>query len=105
MKTDKGWLVLYHGVEHGGKGYYRVGALLLDLENPLRIIARTPNCILEPEFEHETSGYYNGCVFPTGNVIVDNTLFVYYGSADKYVCVATCKLDELLNYLLSECQL
>lgn len=42
MKTDKGWLVLYHGVEHGGKGYYRVGALLLDLENPLRIIARTP---------------------------------------------------------------
>lgn len=105
LKTDKGWLVLYHGVEHGGKGYYRVGALLLDLENPLRIIARTPNCILEPEFEHETSGYYNGCVFPTGNVIVDNTLFVYYGSADKYVCVATCKLDELLNYLLSECQL
>lgn len=102
LKTDQGWLVLYHGVEHGGLGYYRVGALLLDLENPLRILAKTPHCILEPELEHEISGHYNGCVFPTGNVIVNNTLYVYYGSADKYVCVATCLLTDLLSYLLSD---
>lgn len=102
LRTDKGWLVLYHGVEHGGLGYYRVGALLLDLENPLRILGKTPHCILEPELEHETSGYYNGCVFPTGNVIVDDTLYVYYGSADKYICVATSPVNELLDYLLSD---
>ena len=48
LKTEKGWLVLYHGVEHGGRGYYRVGALLLDLENPLHILAKTPQPILEP---------------------------------------------------------
>ncbi len=79
-----------------------LGALLLDLENPLHILAKTPQPILEPELDFETSGLYNGCVFPTGNVIVDGELFVYYGSADKYVCVATCAVDELLDYLLSD---
>jgi predicted GH43/DUF377 family glycosyl hydrolase len=91
--------VLYHGVEHGGKGYYRVGALLLDLENPLRVIGRTRNYILEPEMDCEINGYYKGCVFPTGNVIVDNTLYVYYGAADKYVCMATCDVKELIQYI------
>jgi predicted GH43/DUF377 family glycosyl hydrolase len=100
LRTDKGWLVLYHGVEHGGQGYYRVGALLLDLKNPLRIIAKTQEPVLEPEFEYETNGYYNGCVFPTGNVIIDDTLYVYYGGADKYVCLATCSVSELLSFLL-----
>lgn len=103
LKTDKGWLVLYHGVEHGGKGYYRVGAMLLDLDNPLKILAKTPDFILEPEEDFEIKGYYNGCVFPTGNVIVNDTLFVYYGSADKYVCVATCSVNELLTHLLTNC--
>lgn len=102
LKTDKGWLMLYHGVESEGLGYYRVGAMLLDSNDPTRIIGKTPSPILEPETEFETKGYYNGCVFPTGNVIVDGTLFVYYGAADKYVCVATCQVDELVNYLLSE---
>ena len=72
------------------------------VENPLHILAKTPQPILEPELDFETSGLYNGCVFPTGNVIVDGELFVYYGSADKYVCVATCAVDELLDYLLSD---
>ncbi len=104
LKTDKGWLVLYHGVEHGGLGYYRVGALLLDLENPLKIIAKTDKCILEPEYDYEIKGYYNGIVFPTGNVVVDGTLYIYYGGADKYVGVATCPLDELLDFLVLDCK-
>lgn len=99
LKTKDGWLVLYHGVEHGGKGYYRVGALLLDLENPLQIIGRTKDFILEPENEFEIKGNYNGCVFPTGNVIIGNTLYVYYGAADKYICVATCNVDELIHFI------
>ena len=97
LRTDRGWLLIYHGVEHGGRGYYRAGALLLDLENPLRIIARSPGFILEPEHLYELEGYYRGCVFPTGNVIVDDTLYVYYGGADKYVGVATCNVRELLD--------
>lgn len=97
VKTDEGWLVLYHGVEHGGLGYYRVGALLLDLNNPLHILAKTPEPILEPEYDYELNGYYKGCVFPTGNVVVDDTLYVYYGCADKYIGVATCNVHDLLK--------
>lgn len=102
IKTEKGWLMLYHGVEYGGQGYYRVGAMLLDLNNPLKVLARTPEPILEPEYDFEMNGIYNGCVFPTGNVLLDGTLYVYYGAADKYVGVATCKVEELLNHLLSD---
>ena len=99
LKTKEGWLVLYHGVENGGTGYYRVGAVLLDLDDPTKIIGRTKNPILEPEFDYEINGFYKGCVFPTGNVIVGDTLFVYYGGADKYVGVATCPLNELLDQI------
>jgi predicted GH43/DUF377 family glycosyl hydrolase len=101
LKTDKGWLLLYHGVDKGGLGCYRVGALLLDLNNPLKIIAKTNDFILEPEFDYEFDGYYKGCVFPTGNVIVNDTLYLYYGCSDKYVGLATCSVDELTDYLLS----
>ncbi len=103
--TDAGWLMLYHGVEHGGTGHYRVGAVLLDKENPLDILGRTTEPILEPEEEYELNGYYNGCVFPTGNVIVDNNLLVYYGCADKHIGLATCELSQLLEHLQSpECK-
>ncbi len=101
LKTEKGWLFLYHGVDEKD-GTYRVGAFLLDINDPERILARTKDFIMEPEFEHETNGYYNGCVFPCGNVIVDGMLYVYYGAADKYCCVATCEVDELLQYMLAE---
>ncbi|MEI7830644.1 MAG: glycosidase [Prolixibacteraceae bacterium] len=99
LKTKDGWLVLYHGVEHGGKGYYRVGAVLLDLEDPSKILGRTKEPIMEPEYDYEMNGFYKGCVFPTGNVIVDDTLFVYYGGADKYVGVATCPVQELIDMI------
>lgn len=99
LKTDDGWLMLYHGVGHGGLGRYSVGALLLDLKDPLHVIARTKEPILEPEKDYEVSGMYAGCVFPTGNVIVDDLLYVYYGAADKYVGVATCKVKELIDFL------
>jgi predicted GH43/DUF377 family glycosyl hydrolase len=99
VKTEDGWLILYHGVEHGGQGYYRVGAALLDLEDPTKVIARSSDFIMEPEFDYEMEGFYKGCVFPTGNVIVGDTLYVYYGAADKYIGLATCKVYELIDYL------
>ncbi|MBT7066688.1 MAG: glycosidase, partial [Verrucomicrobia bacterium] len=72
------------------------------LENPEKILARTKQPILEPTEACERSGIYKGCVFPTGNVIHDGTLYVYYGAADTYVCVATAALDEFLNDLVAE---
>ncbi|MPN40004.1 1,4-beta-mannosyl-N-acetylglucosamine phosphorylase [bioreactor metagenome] len=101
IKTEKGWFMLYHGVENGGKGYYRVGALMLDLNDPTRVIARTRGFIMEPEHYYETDGFYKGCVFPTGNVVKDGILYVYYGGADKYVGVATADFNDLVNNLLN----
>lgn len=100
LRTEAGWLVLYHGV--AADGWYRVGALLLAPDNPEKIIARTKDFIMEPEYPYETAGFYNGCVFPTGNVIVGDTLYVYYGGADRYCGVATCSVKELLKFLLNE---
>lgn len=103
IRTDKGWFFLYHGVASRDDAY-RVGAMLLDLEHPEKIIARTKDFIMEPEFDYETSGYYNGCVFPTGNVVVDGTLYVYYGAADRYCCVATADFDALVDELYTNCR-
>lgn len=100
IKTPKGWFMITHGVSVEDDSY-RVGAILMDLKNPSKIIARTKEPIMEPEHEYETSGLYNGCVFPTGNVVKDDQLFVYYGAADKYVCVATCNFTELINDMIS----
>jgi predicted GH43/DUF377 family glycosyl hydrolase len=102
--TDEGWLMLYHGVADGGKAEYNVGALLLDRDDPLKVIARTPDPILSPEHSYETDGFYCRCIFPCGNVVVGGTLYVYYGAADRYVGVATCPLQQLLDYLKNECQ-
>ena len=100
--TDRGWLVLYHGVGDGGLADYTVWAMLLDRDNPLKVLSRTPEPILEPELPHEREGFYPGCVFPVGNVVKDGVLYVYYGAADKYVGVATCPLVELLDYLTNQ---
>lgn len=96
--TEKGWLVLYHGVA-SKDGAYRVGAVILDKDNPTKILYRTKDFLAEPELEFETNGYYTGCVFPTGICNVNGTLYVYYGAADKYVCVATINEKELLDYM------
>jgi len=101
IRTKHGWLTLYHAV--GKDRYYRLGAFLLDINEPWRVTHRTKDFILEPEYDFETKGCYEGggVVFPCGKVVINGKLFVYYGAADKYVGLATCELDELLKYLLS----
>ncbi len=97
VKTDRGWLFLYHAVDKDS--VYRAGVALLDLEDPSRVIARSPYPLLEPEEEYEKYGDVNNVIFPEGAVILDDTLFVYYGSADKYCSLATVKVHDLLDYL------
>ena len=99
IRTEHGWLTLYHAVGHDK--YYRLGALLLDLDDPSKVLCRTRDWIMQPEESYEIDGFYRGCVFPCGKVVIDGTLYVYYGGADRYVALATCPLDELLDYLLS----
>ncbi len=99
IKTPHGWLILYHAV--GTDRFYRIGAMLLDLDDPTVVTHRTTDWLMQPEEDYEIEGFYRGCVFPCGKVVIDGTLFVYYGGADKYCALATCPLDELVDYVLS----
>jgi predicted GH43/DUF377 family glycosyl hydrolase len=102
IRTELGWLTLYHG--KGRDGFYRLGALILDADNPALVRHRSRDWLLEPEFDYETKGCYDmgGVVFPCGAVVRDGVLFVYYGGADKYVGVATAPLPELLRDLAAQ---
>jgi predicted GH43/DUF377 family glycosyl hydrolase len=97
VKTRAGWVMLYHGVSEDK--VYRVGAVLLDLKNPARVLARLVYPILEPEAKYELEGQVPKVVFPCGNVVIKNMLYVYYGGGDSVVGVATVNLKELLSVL------
>lgn len=99
IKTEKGWLVLYHGVSLDR--VYSTGAFLLDLKNPYNVLGRTRQPILVPEKEYEKKGDVNNVVFPCGACVIDEHLYVYYGAADKVCCLATIELDSLLESLIS----
>ena len=99
IKTDKGWLLIYHGVASKDKAY-RVGAMLLDISNPKKIITKTKDFLMEPEYPFETEGFYSGCVFPTGIVEVKDEYYIYYGAGDQCICLATINKKELLSHLL-----
>ncbi|MDY7079460.1 MAG: glycosidase, partial [Chloroflexota bacterium] len=98
LKTDKGWLLIYHGRDENMT--YRAGAALLDLEEPWKVLARTPEPILEPEEEYERIGDMPNVVFPEGAVVIGDELFVFYGGADLVCCAASVHLDEFVDYLL-----
>ena len=101
VRCKYGWFILYHGVSSKDGGY-RVGAIIVDGDDPEMILARTKDFIMEPEFDFETQGYYNGCVFPTGICVVEGKAYVYYGAADKFVCVATADFDKLVEEVYKE---
>jgi predicted GH43/DUF377 family glycosyl hydrolase len=100
IKTNRGWLIIYHGVSN--EKVYSVGAALLDLKKPNQILGRTKRPILVPEERYERLGDVNDVVFPTGACIVDRELFVYYGGADKVCCMATADLGLLLDFILHD---
>lgn len=97
IKTPHGWFTIYHAV--GADRHYRLGAVLLDLADPSRVLHRTPDWLLQPEAEYELEGYYRGVCFPCGAVVIDGTLFVYYGGGDMHCAVATCDFGKLIDHL------
>ena len=97
IKTKKGWLVIYHGVSIDR--IYSAGAALLDLNDPGKIICRCNKPILTPTTEYEKYGDVNNVVFPTGLCNIEGELFIYYGGADKFCCLATVELNDLLEYI------
>jgi predicted GH43/DUF377 family glycosyl hydrolase len=100
IKTKYGWLIIYHAMDHRSPDRYRIGAMILDIKDPTKILYRSKQPILEPEEWYENEGYKSGVIYSCGAVIKDNELFVYYGGADKVSCVATAPLDKFLNELI-----
>ncbi len=97
MKTKDGWLTIYHAVDDRDASRYKMGAMLLDLNDPRKVLYRTPAPILEPDQWYENEGLKYGVAYPCGAAIVNDDLFVYYGGADMVVCAARAKVSEFIN--------
>jgi len=96
IETEHGWLLLYHAYDD--EKTYRFGVCLLDLEDPTRVIARPKPFIMQPEETWELRGDVPCVVFSAANLVVDGTVHVYYGGADRLIGLATCRLDELVEF-------
>jgi len=102
IETEFGWLLIYHAVHDTLAGYvYSACAALLDLENPLIEISRLPYPLFKPQKEWEINGIVNNVCFPTGAVVIEDKLYIYYGAADEQIALASMSLSQLLKELIS----
>jgi beta-1,4-mannooligosaccharide/beta-1,4-mannosyl-N-acetylglucosamine phosphorylase len=102
IETTRGWLLFYHGVSGPCNGFvYSMGAALLDLDHPERVLRRTRDYLLTPEAPYETVGFVPNVAFPCATLCDAATgrIAIYYGAADTYTAVAFTQVDELLDYL------
>ncbi len=98
IKTKDGWLIIYNAVDRLDGGKYKIGAMLLDLNDPSKVLARCRRPILTPSEFYENDGK-PGIAYPGGAVNIDGMLHVYYGGGDKVCCVAQIEMEELLKSL------
>lgn len=100
IKTQIGWLLLYHALEKNDHGRYKLGAMILDSKDPTKVLYRSKHPILSPDMDYENNGK-PGVIYASGAIIRGEDLYIYYGGADKVVCVATTPLEKFLNYLVT----
>ncbi|OBS60899.1 glycosidase [Enterococcus mundtii] len=100
IKTDQGWLIIYHGAtaEHR----YCMGAALLDLADPTKVLARSHQPIMEPEAEYEKNGFFGDVVFGCGGLLDGDQLTMYYGVADTSMAGCTLSINEILDQMKEE---
>ena len=102
IETPEGWLLIYHGVLTSCNGFvYSMGAALLDLDQPWKVIARSRDYLISPQVPYEQIGDVPNVVFPCAALLDRPTgrLTVYYGGADTVVCLAHCYLPELVDFV------
>ncbi|RME80948.1 MAG: glycosidase [Caldilineae bacterium] len=99
IETEEGWLLINHG--YNDDHVYRFGVVLLDLEDPTRVIRRPRSAIFEPRELWEIRGDVPNVVFSCANPVVEDTVYVYYGGGDHVIGLATCPLQSLLDFALS----
>ncbi len=97
IKTEKGWLEIYHGADYNHR--YCLGALLLDLNDPSKVIARSEQPIMESLANYEESGFFGNVVFTNGHIVEGDTIHMYYGASDEVICGADFSIQEILNSL------
>ena len=97
IKTDRGWLVIYHGANEQHR--YCLGAMLLDLKNPSKVLARGSEPIMEPIAPYETTGFFGNVVFTNGHLVDGDTVTLYYGASDEVICGAKMSIEDILKTL------
>ena len=103
IETEKGWLLIYHGVkELAGDPIYRLGAALVDLQEPYRLIGRARRWLLGPKTRYERFGDAANVIFACGGIVRAGELWVYYGAADSSICLARANVSEILEMIEEE---
>lgn len=97
IQTEAGWLILYHGADRTHR--YCMGAALLDLQDPGRVIARMEEPLIVPEVEYETSGFFHSVIFACGAIRRGEQVMMYYGASDDSMACASFHLPQLLEAL------
>jgi predicted GH43/DUF377 family glycosyl hydrolase len=94
IKTKEGWLAIYHGADKNDR--YCLGAVLLDLKNPSKVLARSHNPLMEPMEDYETSGFFSNVVFTNGHLVDGDNIILYYGASDQVICGAQLSIESIL---------
>ena len=97
IKTAEGWLEIYHGAN--AQHRYCLGALLLDLDDPSKVLARSEEPIMEPTADYEQTGFFGNVVFTNGHYVVGDTIRIFYGASDEVICGAEFSVREIINSL------
>ena len=97
IRTEKGWLVIYHGANSDHR--YCLGAMLLDINNPSKVLARSNEPIMEPLQTYEQTGFFGNVVFTNGHYVKGDEIFMYYGASDEVICGARLSISEILSSL------
>lgn len=100
IKTNEGWLEIYHGANNEHR--YCLGALLLDLNEPWKVLARSIEPIMEPIMDYEKTGFFGNVVFTNGHIVDGDTITLYYGASDEVICGATLSINHILDTLKKE---
>jgi len=98
IRTEKGWLEIYHGANSDHR--YCLGALLLDINDPTLVLARSSSPIMEPVQTYEQTGFFGNVVFTNGHYVEGDRISMYYGASDEVICGANLSITEILSTLI-----
>jgi len=97
IRTSEGWLEIYHGATQENR--YCLGAMLLDINDPTKVIARTEEPIMEPIAPYEQTGFFGNVVFTNGHIVDGDNIHLYYGASDEVICQADLSISEIMKIL------